>query len=218
VADGLNTEKKNGLTRGKAILIAVLAVVLVAILYIQFGPSGGDGSTATVEYHPPGPPAGAKPAPASVSTSPASPAVTPAVAISPKAIPGKDAATVPIIDETRWKAPAVNAVVSYDPFALPPTFPQAGRKSQDPKFAGPDALIQEAAANDAKRLAEAIDKLRLQLKELEARGVHVILRDGDEYVAMIDDQVLHVGDVINGFTVTAIDPKNGVYVERKQSP
>jgi len=35
---------------------------------------------------------------------------------------------------------------------------------------------------------------------------------------MTDDQVLHVGDVINGFTVTAIDPKNGVYVERKQSP
>ena len=36
-------------------------------------------------------------------------------------------------------------------------------------------------------------------------------------MAMIGDRMLHVGDEINGFTVTEIDPK-GVRVERKVSP
>jgi hypothetical protein len=217
MADARNAEKKSGLTRGKAILIAVLAVVLVAVLYIQFGPSAATATSPTGQYHPPGPPAAAKPALVQTASSSTSPAVTPAVAVSPTAPAAKEVIAAPIIDETRWKAPDVNAVTNYDPFALPASFPQAGKKAGDPKASGPDALIQEAAANDAKRLAEAIEKLRTQLRELEARGVHVIIHEGDQYAAMIDDRMLHVGDEINGFTVTAIDA-HGVHVERKQSP
>ena len=54
-------------------------------------------------------------------------------------------------------------------------------------------------------------------KNSKQRGVHVIVREGDQYVAVIGDRMLHVGDEINGFTVTAIDP-DGVHVERKESP
>ena len=78
-------------------------------------------------------------------------------------------------------------------------------------------LIAAAAADDAKKLAEAVEKLHMQLEELKQRGVHVIVREGDQYVAWIGDRMLHVGDEINGFTVTAIDP-DGVHVERKESP
>ena len=57
----------------------------------------------------------------------------------------------------------------------------------------------------------------MQLEELKQRGVHVIVREGDQYVAWIGDRMLHVGDKINGFTVTAIDT-DGVHIERKESP
>jgi hypothetical protein len=71
-----------------------------------------------------------------------------------------------------------------------------------------------AAAAAAAKLAEAIERLQTELKALQERGVHVIIRGRDQYVAMIGDRTLHVGDEINGFTVTAIEP-DGVRVERK---
>ena len=111
----------------------------------------------------------------------------------------------------------MTAVTAYDPFALPRTFPQPAKAATDTKSAAADKLIAAAAADDAKKLAEAVEKLRMQLKELEERGVHVIIRERDQYAAMIGDRMLHVGDEINGFTVTAIDP-SGVSVERKKSP
>jgi hypothetical protein len=43
----------------------------------------------------------------------------------------------------------------------------------------------------------------------------VIVRERDQYAAMIGDRIVHVGDEINGFTVTVIDPASGVRVERK---
>jgi hypothetical protein len=49
--------------------------------------------------------------------------------------------------------------------------------------------------------------------------VHVILGEGDHYVAWIGERKLHVGDEINGFIVTAIDLYSGVsIVEKKESP
>jgi hypothetical protein len=63
-------------------------------------------------------------------------------------------------------------------------------------------------------MAEAIESLRLELEQLQQRGVHVILRGRDEYVAMIGDRTIHVGDEISGFTVTAIEADH-VRVERK---
>ena len=37
MADAQSASKRSGLTRGKALLIGVLAVVLVGVLYMQFG-------------------------------------------------------------------------------------------------------------------------------------------------------------------------------------
>ena len=69
-------------------------------------------------------------------------------------------------------------------------------------------------AEAAAKLAEAIESLQTELISLQERGVHVIIRGRDQYVAMIGDRTVHVGDEINGFTVTAIEP-DGVRVERK---
>ena len=54
----------------------------------------------------------------------------------------------------------------------------------------------------------------MELAALQARGVNVIVRGRNEYVAMIGDRTLHVGDEFEGFTITAIEP-DGVRVERK---
>jgi hypothetical protein len=203
------TSSKLGLTRGKAILIGILAVALVAVLYIQFGGQGEQTSGKPSAYRPP------RPAIAVESANTTAKSLTLATAPSNTAI-GKDAIASPIIDETRWKSPKLETIVDYDPFALPPAFPQppvaAGVKGK-----GADGLIAAAEADDAKRLAEAVEKLHMQLEELTQRGVHVIIRERDSYVAVIGDRMLHVGDEINGFTVTAIDPE-GVHVERKDSP
>jgi hypothetical protein len=63
-------------------------------------------------------------------------------------------------------------------------------------------------------LVDEVAKLRDELEKLRQRGVGVIVRERDKFVAMIGDRTVHVGDEINGFTVTAIEP-DGVRVERK---
>jgi hypothetical protein len=208
VAEAKTSAKKGALTRGKAILIGILSVVLVVVLYVQFGTGGEKSGSEVVAYRPPRPALAVQPA------SSAAKAVTLAEA---KAGPGKEKdGTAAIIDGTRWKSPQVATVVAYDPFALPAAFPQPPKVAGGGKEDG-EALIAAAAADDAKRLAEAVERLHMELEELRQRGVHVIVRQGDQYVAVIGDRMLHVGDKINEFTVTAIEP-DGVYVERKESP
>src|SRR4029079_7392130 len=102
--------------------------------------------------------------------------------------------TVSIINENHWKAPAVATIIAYDPFALPSSFPQppkvaAGKKSADGKD-----LIAVAAADDAKRAADAPEQVHLQLQQLMDQGVNGVFSEGNQYVAVVGDRVLHVGD------------------------
>jgi hypothetical protein len=208
------TSSKKDLTRGKAILIGILSVVLVVILYIQFGGSEAKPTGAGTAYRPP------RPAVAVQSVNSSSSPVTLASATTPAPSVNKDKNVVAtqLIDGARWKSPKLSTVVAYDPFALPSSFPQP-KVSMDPRAKGSDGLIAAATAGDAKKLAEAVEKRYMQLEELKQRGVHVITRDeGGQFVAWIGERKLHVGDTINGFTVTAIDPDDGVWVERKESP
>jgi len=208
------TSSKKGLTRGKAILIGILSVVLVAILYIQFG-RGGE--------KPGGAPAGYRSPRSAVAVQPANSEVKPVTLASAK-VPSntqagkvRDTAIATLIDETRWKSPELATVVAYDPFALPATFPQPPKLPVGVNAKDGESLIAASAAKDAKRLADAVEKLHMELAELRERGVHVIIRERDEYAAVIGDRLLHVGDKINEFTITAIDPE-GVHIERKESP
>ena len=117
-----------------------------------------------------------------------------------------------MVDEARWKSPNLSDVVDYDPFALPKAFPQ-------PRFADADAtkaegLIAAAAEDDKRKFADELAKQQMEWQELKQRGVHVIVRQQDQYVAVIGDQTVHVGEEVNGYIVTAIDSQ-GVHVERK---
>lgn len=202
MAKSPSTPNQLGLTRGKAILLGVLAVSLVGVLYVQLGPSGGGNDVESIDT----------PAHRPIAR-------TPRIALKTVSTVGTmsdDDAEVALLefDQAKWTAPNVSAVIAYDPFALPASFPQPPKIVQTPKSSA--AAEAAASALDPKRLAKQLEELRTQLEDLKQRGVHVIISQNDQYVAMIGDRMIHVGDEINGFTVTGIDP-DGVRVERKDS-
>jgi len=210
------TSSKNALTRGKAILIGVLAIVLVVILYIQFGGGGEKLAGKPVGYRPPRPALAVEPGSSAANSLALAAAKMPSITEAGK---DKDAAAVLPIDVAQWKSPKLETITAYDPFALPQAFPQPPKNVAGGAKASADGLIAAAAADDAKKLAEAVEKRLMKLEELKQRGVHVIVGEGDHYVAWIGERKLHVGDEINGFTVTAIDPDGGVsIVEKKETP
>jgi hypothetical protein len=193
--------RKVGLTRRKAALVAVLAVVLLVVLYLQFGPSGAD--YVPLQDSAPSRRAASSSIPTSAMPAASRTTIGGATRTNGRAAP---------IDETHWKAPDLAAVIAFDPFAVPATFPKSEQ------ILAVAAQENEAGSEDpavaAELLTEAVDQLRLELEELQQRGVHVIVKQRDQYVAMIGDRTVHVGDEIGGFTVTAIEPDH-VRVERK---
>jgi len=207
VADARDSSTKGSLTRGKAILIGILGIVLVVILYMQFGRRELTSSGGHTAYRPPRRYGGTA---AAVAVKPANTAV----AITSK----EEAIAVQPIDESHWKAPVLANVIAYDPFRLPDMFPHPVRSLAGSKTSSKADLAAAAKAEIEKRRAEALGKLHTKMKELKRRGVTLILGEGDQYTAMIDDRMLHVGDKIDGFTVIAIDDENGVVIERKDSP
>ena len=169
---------------------------------MQFGSAGSESAADPVGYTPR----------RQVSTAAAVAAQQPSAEKEKQAQAASSVAVAAVVDEARWKSPNLADVVDYDPFALPKAFPQ-------PRFADADAtkaegLIAAAAEDDKRKFADELAKQQMEWQELKQRGVHVIVRQQDQYVAVIGDQTVHVGEEVNGFTVTAIDPQ-GVHVERK---
>jgi hypothetical protein len=194
--------QKPGLTRGKAVLIGVLSIVLVVVLYVQFGRQIGESTEVEGEASAVRAPAGKLPITAKV------------VPAQPKPELENDTQMALLeFDQATWKPPELSKVIAYDPFARPAGFPQPA------PLAGLTMADDETttAEERSKQLADALAELRMQLDELKERGVHVIVGQKDQYVAMIGDRRVQVGDEINGFTVTKIDPKEGVRVEWKSS-
>jgi hypothetical protein len=190
-----------GLTRGKAVLIGVLSIVLLVVLYVQYGKYIGDSGNVDAQ-------AAASRAPArkltrTETTSPAELSAEPE---------GDAQAALLEFDQSKWKPPEVSKVIAYDPFALPAGFP---RPSATGALNLAEGVTTVTAEEKSRQLADALAELRMQLDELKQRGVHVIVGQKNEYVAMIGDRQIRVGDEINGFTVTKIDLKEGVIVERR---
>ena len=208
MAKAQTTSKPVGLTRGKAILIGVLSFVLLVIVYVQYNRLSGGGAVSPGE--------------AVLSTPPPTRAARPsrrARMETEKSGPDSAVETNTALlefDQAKWKSPELAKVIAYDPFALPSSFPQPARLVDDAAEAIGETSEALAEAR-AKEQADAIEALQAQLEDLQQRGVHVIFSQNEQYVAMIGDRTVHVGDEINGFTVTEIDPKTGVRVERIES-
>lgn len=208
MADNSTSRKNGGLTRGKAILIGVLTLVLGGVLYMQFGGGGSKGIASDGPGYVPRRPVPAATAAVATEASP-----TTRVAVKQVLADNKlQTTTAGVVSESRWKSPPLDEVVGYDPFALPAAFPKAA--IPDPTL--PNAnLVATAAAEDQKKLIDAVAKLQMQLEQIKQRGVQVIVKERDQYVAMVGDQTVRVGDEVgNGFMVTRID-QSGVHIERK---
>lgn len=196
-----NWTKKAGVTPGKLGLIGLLAAVLCGVLYLQYAPA-------------------TKKTPAN--------ATLPAAPVEPAADSAKSTATA---DESQvaaaeprkktgalsiWQSPDLATVVHYDPFALPASFPQPRDLNDEAAVAQVAAKSEDASAQQAALEAERT-KSESELQGMRQQGVHVIIKKKNEFVAMVGDQEVHVGDQINGFTVIAIDA-DGVRVAKDLGP
>lgn len=91
----------------------------------------------------------------------------------------------------QWPKVTLDGALAYDPFGSP----LFAAKAEPP--------VAAAAAPDA----------GADLLALRQDGVSVIVRDGDDIVATVGERKLHVGDVIDGYRVVAIE-MDGVVLER----
>jgi hypothetical protein len=212
---------KLGVTPGKLVLIAVLGVVLLAIVYMQFG-SSLDSTVPTVATGL-GPhirldatPVGAA---ITASTPPTAmlPTATHAIATSPGEnknvqLPLAQVTSAKSGFSSDWQGAELTKVVLYDPFALPPSFPQRLKAGEEEKLAKETVNTEDAKAEEAAR-TEAIKVMQTEFVQLQHEGVRVIMQQHDKYVALVGERTLHVGDEINGFTVVSIDA-DGVRVAR----
>jgi hypothetical protein len=184
--------KKSEITPGKLALIGVLAVVLVIVIYIQYG----DQLKSKV-----------------VSSLPTSTAAAPRSKPAKSKIARKD--DVADTDFTlrkstgsraTWQAPELGSVVAYDPFALPASFPQLRQGDAENALAQTEAQkTQDASVQQAALEAERT-QLQAALASLKQQGVQAVIKRGNQSIAIIGGQEVRVGDEYQGFTVVAIDP------------
>jgi hypothetical protein len=198
-----NLAKGLGVTPRKLALIGVLAVVLAGLLVYQYGRFGGSEMEEMATAVPPTNP------PRIVTTAQTKPAADSAEESLREAAA---AAATKSINEQLWTAPELASVIEYDPLAVPAAFPLPVQAAASGQGGGADSST--ISASHGEQLTSLVEDLQMQLEELRQRGVHVIVKERDKYVAVIGDRTIHVGDEINGFTVTAIAP-DGVRVERK---
>jgi len=199
VADQPSLTKQLGVTPAKLAIIAVLAVVLVGSLYRQFGGTAEEAVPVAQKKREPAQSKSGKEA-------------TQAAEQDASDTELQDDITEEI-DGAVWKAPELASVIQYDPFAIPATFPQPKQDIVGVELAeGAVADVAASEVSEEERLA-ALQELQAALEQLRQQGVQVIFKHRDQYVAMIGDKTVHVGDEIGGFKVIAID-RGGVQVER----
>jgi hypothetical protein len=178
---------KTAVTPRQLLLIAVLGVVLAVVLIVQFGPAAGrpeggqrgpgtrSAAPATAGPSSPQAPSGAKPA--------AGEAPSARAAAAPSGPPGPP-----------WPKLSAEAAGQYDPFAMPePLARQAAAQGKNSPRDGKGAAPQRHSPSHPALVA------------LRSKGTGAVLRDRNGAVAVIDNRVVRVGDVLQGYRVVSID-------------
>lgn len=201
MADKPSLSDRLGASPAKLALVAGLAVVLLLVLCVQFWPSSDPAPSSAAQR--------ATTAPAQASLNQADSTSNPA---APAAVQELGGATLP-----KWRRTDLASVTRYDPFALPAAFPQPAPIEGDQTLVDVDnwAATQALAQSDV--LDQRVQQMRADLEALRNLGVQVVIRHDDNYIAMIGDRTIQVGDEIDGFKVISID-SGGVHVARNLSP
>ena len=173
--------KKPPVSRRQLIVIAVLGVILAVVLIAQFG-------GASVRPEDAKRAAGTQPS-GSGATGVSSPRATAASrpASSAKAAPAPASGS-----KTPWPKRTAEAVGQHDPFAMPePLARQALAQGQGTSRGGKDA--KRPAGPDP------------VLAAMRSKGVDAVFRDQDGAVAVMNNRVVRVGDVLQGYRVVSIE-------------
>jgi hypothetical protein len=197
MANKTSRGKRLGVTPAKLIMIGVLSVVLAAVVYAQFGSSPAVVATTGAT----------RPLPRRAAVVP-----QPPTEAKFEQLPATHPTSSKIDLSSDWQSADLAKAVMYDPFALPASFPQRLKAGEEDKLARETVKTEDAKAEEAAR-ADAIKAMQTQFTQLQHDGVRVVMQKNDKYVALVGDRTIHVGDVIEGFTVVAIDSE-GVRVAR----
>jgi hypothetical protein len=176
-----HTKPGAGVSRFKLALVAVLAVVLLVVLIVQFGGAsntqGADERENTVKGRP------STPAQERAAARPQN--------VRKHSKPRLTTAPWPVFDRAD--------VVRYDPFATPARFLSQQAAAQDKQSA-------DKAASAADKVVKKQADLDRALAALQQQGVTMVIGGSKGRVAVVGDQTVGVGDVLDGFRVITIAP------------
>jgi hypothetical protein len=168
--------QRAGVTRGKLVLVAVLAVVLVTVLVLQLGGSTA-GSVTPRRPAKEKKDAGAAPRAAGTSEREAAP---------------KDADRIPAAPRNPWPQVPLEEILEHDPLATP-------------SWLEPPIPVAPQSAKSSESEIDAQRERRLVWERLCGQGVALVLITPDGPVATVGDRRVRVGDLIEGFRVEKID-------------
>jgi len=182
-----SARQKATVTLRQVLLIAVLGAILAVVLIVQFGGATGRPEDGHRGSGPRTPASGiAEPSDPQIAAGPR-PAVGPAPAAKTAAAPARPAGPP-------WPKLSGQTAAQYDPFAMPePLARQAMAQGPDSSRDGKGGAAQRNSASHP------------ALAALRSKGTSAVLRDQNGAVALIDNRVVRVGDVLQGYRVVSID-------------
>jgi hypothetical protein len=175
--------QRAGVTPGKMVLVAVLAVVLVTVIVLQLG-----GSTA----EPVKPRASAKKTKAGAKQR--------AADTKARTVTAKNADRKPAVRQTPWPRVPLDETIRHDPLAVP-------------RWLAPPTPTVADSADSPEPSQETQSQRHMAWERLRGQGVAVVLITRDGPVATVGDRQVRVGDLIDGFRVEKIDGQGLLLVD-----
>jgi hypothetical protein len=188
-------DKRLGVTPIRAVLVGVLTVVLVIVLVSQF--SGSDGAKVSHKSNADPPSKNSRTGPRSV-----------------KPVRNAASRSAPVVQQTEravaakpWSRMSAEEACQFNPLKMPSALaanstpkipPEVEMKPDDPRQQREEQLLQQRAA----------------MQSLQEAGVGLVVASDRVTYAIIGAQVVHVGDVIQGFVVKEIGPQGVVLADQ----
>lgn len=180
--DNKNWLTAHGLTPAKGGIVAVLALILVVVLFMQFG--GPSASTSR-------PARRAGPGRAAATSAPQH--------AGPQSSSAAD--LLAASTATPWPTLDITKIVEFDPLQLPRRVAakiRAEKEKQEREAQKTRVLTSQKAKEQAERAAA--------LATLRQSGVELIVESNGQVVAFVGTRSVRIGDTISGLKVTAIRP------------
>lgn len=175
--DNPRWNNKVGATPRKLLLIFVLGIVLVSVICFQLG--AGNGSVEPRQQ-------------ARRAEMP-----TPPVDQPPDGVPETPAVNAETSAVREWPEIPLETVLAHDPFELPPAM------APPTPIPSPNHRSDERA--ERRESPARVEKRERALATVRDLGIRMVLVDQEERVALVGEQAVRVGEVLEGFRVVAID-------------